>query len=59
MFVLGNSKAGIHEHDLTQLTNYLDVSGSASLPVMIPTQRDGHPAPPFPLSGIREPYGGV
>lgn len=26
MFVLGNSKAGIHEHDLTQLTNYLDVS---------------------------------
>ena len=51
--------SGFGEVASVPLTNYLDVSGSASLPVMIPTQRDGHPAPPFPLSGTREPCGGV
>lgn len=36
---------GLGEVASVPLTNYLDVSGPASLPVVIPAQRDGHPAP--------------
>ena len=49
---ISSKYSGFGEVARVPLTNYLDVSGSASFPVMIPIQRDGHPTP---LSLFQEP----